>query len=76
MKVHRIPKGVGAVLGFADRTVWHQIRTDPDFPRPIRLSARIAVIADDDLQHYLDVKRQKSLAMAMAKAMQASGAKR
>ena len=47
------------MLSAAARTLWRWIKERPDFPRPIRLSARCTVIDGDQLIAWRDAQAEK-----------------
>lgn len=44
---------LAAVMGKGVSTAWRDIRTDPDFPKPIRLSAGCTRFRVGDIRQYL-----------------------
>ena len=53
------PKQAAEFLGIGVATVWRWIKERPDFPRPIRLSARCTVIDGDQLVAWRDAQAAK-----------------
>ncbi len=51
---------VAAVMGKGVSTVWRDIRNDPDFPPPIRLSAGCTRFRVGDFRRYLAAKADAS----------------
>jgi prophage regulatory protein len=47
------PADAAQKLGIGVSTLWKKIRTDPDFPQPIAISARITVFMEAELDAYL-----------------------
>jgi len=50
------PKQAAEYLGIGNATLWRWIKERPDFPRPIRLSARCTVIPGDKLIAWRDAQ--------------------
>lgn len=50
------PEKAAELLGVKPRTLWRWIKTKPDFPQPIRLSARCTVIPGDQLIAWRDAQ--------------------
>lgn len=48
------PKQAAELLGIGTATLWRWIKERPDFPKPIRLSARCTVIPGDALIAWRD----------------------
>jgi prophage regulatory protein len=46
-------------LGIGTATLWRWIKNRPDFPKPIRLSARCTVIPGDQLIAWRDAQAKK-----------------
>ena len=53
------PKQAAEFLGIGVATVWRWIKERPDFPRPIRLSARCTVIDGGQLVAWRDAQAEK-----------------
>ena len=53
------PKQAAEFLGIGVATLWRWIKERPDFPRPIRLSARCTVIDGDQLVAWRDAQAVK-----------------
>ena len=53
------PKQAAEFLGIGVATVWRWIKERPDFPRPIRLSARCTVIDGEQLVAWRDAQAVK-----------------
>jgi prophage regulatory protein len=53
------PKQAAEFLGIGVATVWRWIKERPDFPRPIRLSARCTVIDGSQLVAWRDAQAAK-----------------
>lgn len=51
--VYRIDQ-VADYLGMGNSTVWRKAKTDPEFPKPIKLSERITVWRVADLEAYIE----------------------
>ncbi len=49
-------RALAAVLGKGVSTAWRDVRTDPDFPKPIRLSAGCTRFKVGDIRAYLAKK--------------------
>jgi len=41
-------------LGMGESTVWRKVKTDPDFPKPIKLSERVTAWRLADLDAYIE----------------------
>lgn len=52
------PAAVAAECGVSRRTVHRRMRDDPDFPKPIRLTARMLLFKRSELDAYFELKRQ------------------
>ncbi len=50
------PRQAAQTLGIALSTFWLKAKTDPDFPRLIRLSANATVVRESDLHTYIEKK--------------------
>lgn len=50
------PKQAAELLGIGTATLWRWIKERPDFPQPIRLSARCTVIPGDQLIAWRDAQ--------------------
>ena len=50
------PKQAAELLGIGTATLWRWVKSRPDFPRPIRLSARCTVIPGDQLIAWRDAQ--------------------
>jgi prophage regulatory protein len=48
------PKQAAELLGIGTATLWRWIKERPDFPKPIRLSARCTVLSGDALIAWRD----------------------
>ncbi|WP_322065884.1 helix-turn-helix transcriptional regulator [Burkholderia ubonensis] len=48
----RVPK-VALKIGASERTVWHLSKTDPNFPKPIRLTSKLTVWREDELDEWI-----------------------
>ena len=55
------PKQAAEFLGIGVATVWRWIKERPDFPRPIRLSARCTVIDGAQLVAWRDAQAGKAV---------------
>ncbi|AJX30112.1 prophage CP4-57 regulatory protein (AlpA) [Burkholderia pseudomallei] len=53
------PAGVAQKLGVCVASVWARVKSDPAFPRPIKLSARTTVFAESEIDAYV---RQRAAA--------------
>ncbi|MBH2010049.1 MAG: AlpA family phage regulatory protein [Xanthomonadaceae bacterium] len=53
------PKAAAELLGIGTATLWRWAKTRPDFPQPIRLSARCTVIPGDQLIAWRDAQAKK-----------------
>ena len=51
--VYRI-KETARHLGMGESTVWRKAKTDPDFPKPIKLSERVTAWRVADLDAYIE----------------------
>jgi prophage regulatory protein len=51
------PKQAAELLGIGTATLWRWIKERPDFPRPIRLSARCTVIPGEKLIAWRDAQQ-------------------
>ena len=47
-------KQAAQYLGMGESTVWRKAKTDPDFPKPIKLSERVTAWRVDDLEAYIE----------------------
>jgi prophage regulatory protein len=60
MEANRIitvrPREAAALLGIGLSTFWLRAKTDPDFPRLIRLSPKTTVVRREDLENYVAAK--------------------
>jgi prophage regulatory protein len=50
------PKQAAELLGIGTATLWRWIKERPDFPQPIRLSARCTVLSGDQLIAWRDAQ--------------------
>lgn len=57
MKMLR-PQAAAAKCGFGLSTLWRKVASDPDFPKPIKLSDAITSFVDAELDAYLETKVQ------------------
>lgn len=53
-------RALAAVMGKGVSTVWRDVRNDPDFPKPIRLSAGCTRFKVGDIRTYLAKKTSAS----------------
>jgi prophage regulatory protein len=53
------PKHAAEFLGIGVATLWRWIKERPDFPRPIRLSARCTVVDGEQLVAWRDAQAAK-----------------
>lgn len=51
---------LAAIMGKGVSTAWRNVRNDPDFPNPIRLSAGCTRFRVGDIRHYLASKADTS----------------
>ena len=51
------PAQVAEKLGVSVPTVWRYARNNPKFPRPAKLSERVTVFDEAELDAYLDAQR-------------------
>ena len=47
-------------LGLGESTIWRKAKTEPDFPKPIKLSERVTVWRISDLNEYIARKAGES----------------
>ena len=58
-KAHRV-KDLAAILDMGESTIWKLASDeDNDFPRPIKITSRLTVWKDEDIQAWLDSKNAK-----------------
>lgn len=50
------PRAAADILGIGLSTFWLKVKTDPKFPKVIKLAPRTAVVRLSDLQAYIDQK--------------------
>ena len=50
-------RGVGTLIGASRSHVWNLAKTDPDFPKPIRLSRGVTVWDEHEVEAWVDAKR-------------------
>jgi len=62
------PREAALALGCSESQFWVLVKTDPDFPTPIRLGKRCTVIRANDLAEYLEKKVEVAKSAASAKA--------
>ena len=60
---------LAAVMGKGISTAWRDVGNDPDFPRPIRLSAGCTRFRVGDIRKYLDSKADASATLKRTKRM-------
>jgi prophage regulatory protein len=48
------PAQAAVKLGIGTSTLWHKAKVDPDFPRPVKISARVTIFLERDLDAYLE----------------------
>lgn len=53
------PRQAAQFLGISHATLWRWIKERPDFPRPIRLSARCTIIPGDQLIAWRDAQASR-----------------
>ncbi len=50
------PREAAAILGIGLSTFWLRIKTDPNFPKPFKLSPKTTVVRRADLEAYVAAK--------------------
>lgn len=53
------PRQAAELLGIGESTLWRFIKTCSDFPRPIKLGARMTVLRRDELLAWRDLQAAK-----------------
>ncbi|SDH82444.1 helix-turn-helix transcriptional regulator [Paraburkholderia phenazinium] len=48
------PAQAAVKLGIGTSTLWHKAKVEPDFPRPVKVSARVTIFLERDLDAYLE----------------------
>lgn len=51
------PAALALKLDMGLSTVWLKAKTEPDFPKPVKLSPHITIFFEDDADRYLAAKR-------------------
>ncbi|WP_084199743.1 helix-turn-helix transcriptional regulator [Noviherbaspirillum autotrophicum] len=54
------PKVAAKKLGIADSTLWLKIKTDPDFPQPIKIGPNTTVLIEDEIDHYVSTRSREA----------------
>jgi predicted DNA-binding transcriptional regulator AlpA len=49
------PKNAAAKLKIGLSSLWLKVKSDPDFPRPIKLSERTTVFLEDEIDEYIEL---------------------
>lgn len=47
------PAAAAQKLGIATSTLWAKVRSEPDFPRPIKISARVTIFIESTLDAWM-----------------------
>lgn len=61
------PKDAAELLGVGESTFWRWAKDRPDFPEPIRLSARMTVFSRNDLMRWVEKSRMRPQSDAMVR---------
>ena len=48
------PAQAAVKLGIGTSTLWHKAKTQPDFPRPVKISSRVTIFLERDIDAYLE----------------------
>jgi prophage regulatory protein len=59
--VIRLPQVI-EMTGMSRSTIWRLVRTDPDFPKPFKLSRNITVWSQNSIAAWLAAKQRTSAA--------------
>lgn len=54
------PKEAAKKLGIGLSTLWMKIKNDPEFPQPIKLGPNTTVLADDEIDRYVETRARHS----------------
>lgn len=57
------PAKAAEKLGIGDSTLWLKAKTDPDFPKPIKIGLRTTVFIERELDEYIAACAAKSRAV-------------
>lgn len=63
-------KQVSQKLGIGKSTVWYKVHHDFDFPSPIKLSPRVTVWDEADIDEYMVTKKQAGQLLARPSMVQ------
>lgn len=53
------PRQVALLLGISCSTLWRLARTSPDFPKPLKISARVSAFRAGDLRRFLRSRTER-----------------
>lgn len=54
------PRQAAESLGVSESTFWLRAKTDPDFPKLIKLTQRCTIVREQDLIDYIEKKSQQT----------------